>query len=113
MARQLLFRDFGKGAPALFKKATTRVEESDARQAFVRIGPNPATDVVVVQVNVDAQTDATLVLSDIRGMECRSARVEPWTGVGRLELTGLPAGTYIVTLHAGRSIAHTTIQITR
>lgn len=112
-AQQLLFRDFSQGAPALFRKATTSVDEAETRQAFVRIGPNPASDFVVVQVNVDAQSDAWLTVSDVRGVQHRTASVESWTGVGRIDLVGMPAGTYVVTLHAGRSIAHTTIQITR
>jgi uncharacterized protein (DUF1501 family) len=112
-AQQLLLRDFSQGAPALFKKATTTVDDASTRQAFVRIGPNPATDFVVVQVKVDANADAWLALSDLRGVQHRIAPVESWTGVCRFDLLGLPTGTYVLTLHAGRSITHTTIQIAR
>jgi uncharacterized protein (DUF1501 family) len=112
-AQQLLLRDFSQGAPALFKKATTTVDDASTRQAFVRIGPNPATDFVVVQVQVDANADAWLALSDLRGVQHRIAPVESWTGVCRFDLLGLPTGTYVLTLHAGRSITHTTIQIAR
>lgn len=112
-AQQVLLRDFSQGAPALFKTTTTSVDDADVKPAFVRIGPNPATDVVVVQANVSQQTDAWLTLTDLRGGLQRTASIEPWTGVGRLDLAGLSSGTYIVTLHAGRSIAHTTIQISR
>ncbi|MBU3698905.1 MAG: DUF1501 domain-containing protein [Candidatus Kapabacteria bacterium] len=112
-AQQLLVRDFSKGAPALFKKATTSVDDAAAERTFVRVGPNPATDFLVVQANVDANADAWLTLSDVRGTQHRTASVETWTGVGRLDLSGLASGTYIVTLHSGRSVTHTTIQIAR
>ena len=97
----------------LFKKATTSADEAAHAQAFVRVGPNPATDFVVVQVNVDANAEAWLTLSDVRGTQHRTTPVESWTGVGRLDVSGLSSGTYIVTLHDGRSVTHTTIQIAR
>ena len=112
-AQQLLLRDFSQGAPALFMKGTTSTHESTAEQAFLRVGPNPATDVLVVQVSVDAHSDAWLTLSDVRGTQHRTAPVESWTGVARLDLVGMPSGTYIVTLHDGRRVTHTTIQIAR
>ncbi|MBU3678482.1 MAG: DUF1501 domain-containing protein [Candidatus Kapabacteria bacterium] len=112
-AQQLLYRDFSSRAPGLFRSKPTSVDDTASREAFISVGPNPATDFVVVRVNVDQHADAHLVLTDLRGGPKATTPVDSWTGVGRLDLQGLPSGTYILSLHVGRAIAHTTIQIAR
>jgi uncharacterized protein (DUF1501 family) len=111
--QQLLFRDFGSRAPELFTSKPVGVSESDAQAAFISVGPNPTSDFVVVRVNVDQNADAHIVLTDLRGGRQATASVESWTGVARLELGHVPAGTYVLTLNTGRTVAHTTIQIAR
>jgi uncharacterized protein (DUF1501 family) len=111
--QQLLFRDFGSRAPELFKSKPVSVNDADPRATFISVGPNPASDFVVVRVNVDQNADAHLVLTDLRGGRQASAPVDAWTGVARLELQGLSSGTYVISLHAGRTVTHTTIQIAR
>ena len=112
-AQQVLYRDFSARAPRLFAGAPVPVHEPRQSDVFVHVGPNPATDIVVVRVNVSANEDATITISDVRGVQHRGVRVDSWTGVCQLDVTGLSAGTYVLSCHRGRSVTHTTLSISR
>ncbi|MCX6141483.1 MAG: DUF1501 domain-containing protein [Candidatus Kapabacteria bacterium] len=113
-AQGVLFKDFSSTALPLFKKDPTSVEdEKDASTAFVSVGPNPATDHVVVRARVDVNANASIIVSDLRGRELRSITLDSWTGVGTVDLSGLPSGTYVLSLKADRAVTHTFVNISR
>jgi len=113
-AQEVLLRDFSPGALPLFKTSTTSVNDGEASPAaFVSVGPNPATDHVVVRARVDAHSTSSLTLSNLRGIALRNVSLDSWTGVGTVDLTGLSQGTYLLTLRSDRAVTHTFVQISR
>lgn len=65
---------------------------ADAEAAAWRVYPNPAQDVLYVQT---AAASAKLTLRDLAGRICRQQTV---SRTGQLELRGLPAGVYTLTV---------------
>lgn len=116
VAQQVLFKDFGPSAMNLFKSAPTSVNDDvrAAHNVFRSVTPNPAVDYATVRVNVDAYASSVgLTLSDMTGRQLRTAEVDAWSGTGTISVQGLSAGTYILTLHADRTVAHTFVHVAR
>lgn len=112
-AQDVLFRDFSSTALPLFNVPTSVDNGVPQQASFMSVGPNPANDHVVVRVRVDVNATASLVLGDLQGRELRSVSVDSWSGVGTIDLVGLPQGTYILSLKADRAVTHTFVQISR
>lgn len=113
-AQELLFADFSKSAPQIFKGAPSDVsDEQRPSTSFLHVGPNPASDVLVVRVNIREHADATLELTDMVGSRLASVRVDSWTGVATIPVNMLPVGQYVLTIQNGRAVGHTFVQISR
>ena len=58
--------------------------------------PNPAMDVIIVQVRQPLQADATVSMYDLRGVLVRSSRIHSGSTMCYVDVETLYAGTYIV-----------------
>lgn len=113
-AQDVLFTDHSANALPLFKTEAVSVKDYNSSAAtIVSVGPNPATDHVVVRTRIDVNATASVTLSDLRGRELRSLALDSWSGVGTIDVQTLPSGTYLLTLKADRATTHTFVNISR
>jgi hypothetical protein len=83
------------------------VEEIDTDKLEFSINPNPATDRALVNLALEDRTDVYVTLSAISGQLIKEAKRSNASGdikIG-LDVSDLPAGTYICTVKAGKMIA--------
>lgn len=114
--QEVLFRDFSTRTLPLFN-VPTHVAAADAkaggRCAITAIGPNPATSVVDVAVDVAPFADAHYVVTDMTGRRCGAGVIDAWSGRFRLDVSALPPATYVLSVVADRTTVHRTIQVVR
>lgn len=80
-----------------YTPGTTSVQEADVDRCTVH--PNPATDVVVVQVTMPMQTRARVELIDLSGRTVRTSAIEQGSTMCYLDMQTLYAGMYTVRVH--------------
>ena len=72
--------------------------ETAEGEGLFELVPNPARGEVIVRLNAGAERlPAVLTLTDMQGREVRRVELRD-AGAGRVDLTGLAAGTYVATL---------------
>ncbi len=82
----------------LLPDAITSTQGEPAFAEEVSIAPNPATNLLIVQLPMNILSDATLTLRDLSGRTVLSQRA---TGEREsLQISDLPAGTYLLEIRA-------------
>jgi len=84
---------------AVVQEKSNRVQSPDLQNFDMRVLPNPTSDVATVSWSTAAAQQGRIVVTDIFGKTVVEQPV-PDTSAGyiRLDLRGLPAGTYVCTL---------------
>lgn len=114
LAQRVLFRDFAQTALPIFNGTVAVHDETRPAACAIRsITPNPAIDVADVRVDVAPFATASITLCDMQGRAIRSAPVDAWGGVARIDVRGLAQGTYVLTLTADRASVHGFLHIRR
>ncbi len=82
-------------------------ENADLDKIAVELSPNPATERVMVKFNLDEISDVQLTVSNMTGQSVREVNRTSMSGTVKIgvEVSDLPAGTYICTIKAGKMIA--------
>lgn len=115
-AQSVLFKDLSQSMVPVFKSAVSVNEGAPSarnRCSVTSMSPNPATGVVTIRADVHQNAHVGITLSDMRGRVVRTVAVDAWTGLATFDVSGLSAGTYVVTLRADRDAAHTFLQVGR
>ena len=87
------------------KADTTTSVDEDARLSSVTIYPNPAADMLVVQVTDPMTASATVELVDLHGRIMRQAIINQGSTMCFLDVQTLYAGAYVARItSAGTSI---------
>lgn len=115
VAADVLYRDFQQTALPLFDVPVSVAERGGGRDVlgFSSIAPNPAMDDVVVRVNVAPTADAMLEVRDVRGRVLHGEPIDTISGVVRLNVSGLSAGSYVLTLRSGSASTSTLLNVQR
>jgi hypothetical protein len=76
------------------------VEEIDINADQLNVFPNPATDLISFEVEMDGHEKAVLEIRSINGQLMLSERLELYSGVNRksVDISQVPSGSYTVTL---------------
>lgn len=82
------------------------IGSDDIRDNFLKIYPNPASEIVNLSLDVAAPTYVSIVLSDVMGKKVfsREETAGPSNSTIALDLAGLPKGIYILTVNDGMEI---------
>jgi len=81
----------------------------EGNELFMNVFPNPVTDMLRVQVQTQGQGELTLL--DMNGRTVLATAVQ--NEMTRLDLTLLPAGSYLLQYRNGSSVVHRQIQVVR
>jgi len=83
-------------------------ENNELETIAVELGPNPATERVVVKFNLKELSDVQLTLTNMTGQTVKEQSRVGQNGMVKIgvEVSDLPAGTYICTVKAGKMIAN-------
>jgi len=81
----------------------------EGNELFMNVFPNPVTDMLRVQVQTQGQGELTLL--DMNGRTVLETAVQ--NEMTRLDLTLLPAGSYLLQYRNGSSVVHRQIQVVR
>ena len=115
LASDVLYTDFSSTALPLFKTPVS--VQNDRRGSeiigFKSVSPNPAINDVTIKVDIGPFSEAGLDICDLNGRVIATAPVDAFSGTARLNVGGLPSGTYVLTLRSGGAATHTLLNVQR
>jgi YHYH protein/Secretion system C-terminal sorting domain len=83
-------------------KPTTATADETLIKANITILPNPASDIVAIQIDKAMQSDVYIELRDVSGKTIMTKQINQGTTIGYFDLQAVYAGNYIITLSDGR-----------
>lgn len=113
LAQQLLLRDMSANAPQIFKTPTSIQDHASTPSAFIRVSPQPASDILTIRARADVGAQASVTLSDLRGRVLLGADLNVFSSEVTLDVRAIPAGAYVVSLTVNRAVTHTIVHIQR
>jgi len=87
----------------VFKAPNSTAEELALPSANINAWPNPANDVLTVDFNSKNTTNPTIVVRNLLGNQVAVEQLNGTNGQARIDVSELPAGTYLVSLQEGEN----------
>ena len=100
-------------APQIFKTPTSIQDHASTPSAFIRVSPQPASDMLTIRARADVGAQASVTLSDLRGRVLLGADLNVFSSEATLDVRAIPAGAYVVSLTVNRAVTHTIVHIQR
>ena len=82
--------------PTTVYQATTSISEKDFQGLNISIFPNPASDLIAIQIHDLIQEDFDIELVDMAGRVVKSAKIEKGSTIAYFDTQATYAGTYLV-----------------
>ncbi len=83
-------------------KPTTSVQDIDPGQLDIRLVPNPASEIVAIQINKALHSTLKVELYDVNGRLILSNSINQGTTIGYFDLQTVYPGTYVVRISNGK-----------
>ena len=92
---------------------TLGVDESNVSNLGVNVFPNPASDLIAIQINGIVREDVDVSLFDMSGKEVRHAIIAQGSTIWHLDTRTLYDGTYVVRIGSGPHAVSKVVQVVR
>jgi hypothetical protein len=87
--------------------ATTNVSEQDSPLLTTTVYPNPANDVLIIQITTPLMTSANVELVDLAGRTAQQATIHQGSTMCFMDVQTVYAGAYIVRVtHQNNSVSY-------